>query len=1059
MKKCMKDMIQVKSFMELLISRTITIKKSIIILPLLLFTVNIVNAQETIITGTVVDELGDPLPSASIIVKGRTNIGTATDLDGYYELNIPQDVDTLIFSYIGYQTQEVVISNRSEINVVMNPVAIEGEGFVVTGYQVQRKVDLTGSIAVADVEDIVTDPNNNVMRSLQGRVPGLTITTDGSPANNATIRIRGESTLGNNSPLFVIDGVPSKTDAFKQLSPNEIESIQILKDASSASIYGSRASNGVVIISTKSGNKGLQINVKSSVSTQMYLNPPEVLNTEERGRVLWQAAINDGINPNFIPIYDYDWNGDMQNAVLNEVLEPEWINENLGIRSSDTDWFNEISRTGIISSNNVTLSTGDERGGVLASLTYNDNTGIVKGTDYNRIAGRLNSNYNFFDGDVELGLNFQASKTEENPMPFGQGGNPLNLAVRVQPILPVYTEDGKYAGPSGGGFSDRDNPVRLINHNNWDRLHSNNVLANLYANVKLVNNLTYRTNFGVDYINRYNRFVQRRFQTGFLSRDINNLFTEQEHNLSYNWSNTLNYEVDLQKHSFNVVGGIEAFKNTFTLFNAYSEEFTLDENEYFVHEAATGVRNNDGFETGFQLLSYFGRVNYNYSNKYLASATLRYDGSSRFGEENKYGIFPALSFGWRINNEDFFNVPQITELKLRGGWGNVGNQEIGNAASAALFEARYSGTFYNGTAYDISGVDTGTLPSGFVATQTANPNLKWEETTEYNIGLDFGFLNQSFQGSFDYFFRETKDILIQPAFIAVIGEGGNQWINGATVENWGFEGAISYLGSIGKDFSYFVRANVGAYRDQITRLPESVIDSYPGNVEKNILGESQHAIFGYVTDGIFQNQDEVDDHANQTGAGIGRIRYKDLNNDGVVNALDQKYLGVQYPDFEYGISTNLNYKRFSIDIFLQGVQGTEIFYSNNDSWKVRTDFVGIWAGENYGRRTLDAWTPDNSDSDIPALSLSNNNSEDPESRPSDYFVEDGSYLKLRNVQLNYDLPQALLNRIQSTDFSIYFRAENVLQITSRDFTGRDPETPDATYPRPLILTVGLNLSF
>jgi len=1029
----------------------------LIALPLiLLFTVHGF-AQHTI-SGTVYDDqTGEPLPGAAIAEEG-TDRGTSTNLNGEFQFTASSGEAVLVIRFVGYEPKRVSIDDRSEIDIYLVPDVVMGSELVVTGYQIQRKVDLTGAISVANIDEIATDPNSNVLRSLQGRIPGLNITTDGSPANNATIRIRGESTLGNNAPLFVIDGVPSKTDAFQQLNPNEIESIQVLKDASASSIYGARASNGVIIISTKSGrDAGLQFSFNSSLSSQILVRRPQMLNTRQRGEVLWRAAINDGVNPNFLPIYDYDWNGDMNNPVLHDVIIPEWINEAQGIRSADTDWFDQVTQTGLISSNNMTVSTGDERGSVMASLNYDDNRGILKGTEFNRIAGRINSDYSFIDNRLNISARMQLSKTEENPMPFGQGGNPLYLAVRSQPILPVYAEDGSFAGPSGGGFSDRDNPVRVIEHNNWDRLHANNALGNISASFNVLDDLQFRTNFGVDYINRYHRFIEQTYETGFLSRDINSLTTVQEHNLSYTWTNTLNYQLDVGQNHFNMVGGMEAHENSFIQTESYSEEFTINENEYFVHNAATGVRTTNGFETGFALLSYFGRVNYNYADRYLGSATLRYDGSSRFGDANRYGLFPSLSLGWRISNESFFNIPAISELRLRGGWGNVGNQEIGNTASAGLFQARYAGNFYNGTAYDIRGVGSGVLPSGFVATQTPNPNLKWEETSEINLGFDIGLLEHRIEASFDYFFRETRDILIQPAYIAIMGEGGNQWVNGATVENWGFEAALTYRGEIGRDLLYRINANFGAYRDQITKLPESVIDSYPGNVEQNILGQSMHAAFGYVTDGIFKSDEEVDAHADQTGAAVGRIRYKDLNGDGVIDALDQQYLGVQAPDFEYGFGVNLNYRSFSFDMFLQGIYGMDLFYQNNDAWKVRTDFTGIWAGENYGVRTLNAWSPDNPDSNIPALSLSSN-SEDPESRPSDYFLEDGSYLMLRNLQIGYQFPVNMMERLSLSELRVYFRAENVLQITSRSFTGHDPETPQDTYPRPLVLTLGFNIS-
>ena len=401
----------------------------------------------------------------------------------------------------------------------------------------------------------------------------------------------------------------------------------------------------------------------------------------------------------------------------------------------------------------------------------------------------------------------------------------------------------------------------------------------------------------------------------------------------------------------------------------------------------------------------------------------------------------------------------MSDLKLRAGAGRVGNQDIGDNARFGLYRTNYGTVVQSygpvGTAYDLSGVGTGSLPSGYVSVQAANPDLKWESTDELNLGIDFGFLNNKFTGSFDYFTRKTKDILIQVPYAAIEGEGRSKYLNGATKNNKGFEFVINYQNTAGK-FTYNINANIGSFHDKITYLPASVVRSYPGNVEKNILGQSQTAMFGYITDGLFQNEQEVAASAAQPGKGIGRIRYKDLNKDGKIDALDQNWLGNQLPDFSYGIGGNIGYKNFMLSFFLAGVQGISL----SNGIKSSTDFVGTVAGMNYGTRTLEAWTPQNTGSSIPAVSLVNANDE---TRSSDYFIENASYLKLRNLQLGYNLPAGIVKRMHMTDLRFYLLGENLFTISDRkgvnQFTGPDPENPSNYYPRPTRLTLGLNLTF
>lgn len=1036
-------------------------KRILYLTMLLVCVVQTLYAQGSLtVTGTITSETGEQMPGVSIGVKG-TATGTTTNADGSFSLPVPNGHAVLVISFIGYATQEVAVKDQTTLHLTLQPDAKALEEVVVTGYQTERKADLTGAVAVVKMEQIKDNPAPNVMQSLQGQVPGLYVKTDGSPNPKAEIRIRGTSTLGNSNPLYVIDGVPS-TSGMQYLNPNDIESVQVLKDGSSASIYGARASNGVIIVTTKKAKSGqMKLDYSSSLSTERFASKLRMLNTEQRGRALWQAAVNDGIDPNNAH-YQYQWHRDSNGqAVLDNMTTTEWLDQDKGIRAGNTNWFNEISRPGFLQTHDVSLSNGSEKGGIRFSLNYYGNNGIVKGSEYDRITGRVNSHYNLLNGKLTVGENLSVSKATETPMPSGIGGTPLMLAIRALPILPVYSVDGRFAGPAGGGFSDRDNPLAVIEDNKADKDHTAKVFGNVFANYTLLKNLNFRTNFGLDYESLFSRNITLTYQRGFLSNPVNALSQSQHHALNWTWNNVLTYQLDKQNHSASFMAGMESVNSTALGFSASREKFALQTDDYFYLDAGTGNRSNSGFSTGFSLLSYFGKASYTFKEKYLASATLRYDGSSRFGEKNKFGLFPAFSAGWRLSNEDFFRktLPVVSDLKLRAGWGRTGNQQIADYATYALYRSNYGDDQTwapsNGTAYDIGGNDSGTLPSGYYATQTANNRLRWESTAETNLGLDFGLLDQRVFGSFEYFIRDTKDILIQPAFIGVIGDGGAQWINGASMRNKGFEMLLGYRGQSGNGLSYELAANLGAFRDRITQLPEEVLRSYPGNVEKNILGHSVRSIFGYVADGIFQNAEQVSAHAEQPGKGVGRLRYKDLNQDGVINTLDQDYIGVENPDFEYGLNSTLRFKNLDLNLFFQGVQGIAV---NTASFQIYSDFTSIWNGENSGVRTLQAWTPQHPHSTIPALSLADKNDE---RRVSTYFINNGSYLKLRNVQLGYTLPK--IGTLPLEQVRVYLRGDNLLTIKDNKganrFVGPDPETPNDQYPRPTRLTIGLNVSF
>ncbi|MEQ9443701.1 MAG: TonB-dependent receptor [Cyclobacteriaceae bacterium] len=1025
-------------------------------------------AQTSTISGTVTDGMNEGLPGVNVVLKGTTQ-GTVTDIEGNYTLGEVSATDILVFSSVGYAIQEIAVDNQSTVNVTLQEDIQALSEIVVTGYATERKVDVTGAVAVVDLEPIKNTSSGNPMQALQGRVAGLFVEKSGTPTGeNSRVLIRGVNTLGNNDPLYIIDGVPTKqAQIFQSLNPSTIESVQILKDASAASIYGSRASNGVIIVTTRDGSQAKEnVSVTFNSSVSMQSTRPQwqdMLNAEQRGIALWQGSVNDRSDPAVhSAIYTYDWNNDFNNPVLNSVSIQPFVNGDQNVPVGDTDWQDAAYETGYVVSNDLTLMANTENSGLLANVGYIKNTGTLAYTNYERYTARLNANTSAFDKRVRLGVNSLLSTSNQTLAANDLGGAPTPfLAISLPPTIPVRTADGEFAGPLGAGYSDRNNPVDMQWLNRWDNFNRTSIFGNIFAEVEPIEKLVFRTNYGIEYTNGVNKDIQLAFQEGFLGRSVNSLQRATGRRLDRVWSNTLTYEFELGEHRINILGGVEAIWQDFQEFGAFREGFAQQTEDFFTLSAGTGRSTNFGNATGGRLLAQFGKINYAFGDKYLASVTVRRDGSSRFGQENQYGIFPAATLGWRIVNEDFMqSATFLSDLKLRAGYGEVGNQDIGDVARFALYEPRYGniqGDWTNiGTAYDLNGNDSGGLPSGFVSVQGGNPDLKWETTREFNVGVDFGFLDDRIIGYIDYFTRETSDILLQPPIASAVGEGKLRWVNGAVVENKGLELALTYRGTIGDDLSYSINGNFSRFRDKITELPEEVRTAFPGNSEKTILGQSQFSYFGYKTDGIFQNQAEVDAHAEQIGAGPGRIRYVDLNDDGVINALDQDYLGTVLPGFEYGIRVDLAYKNFDFSLFASGVGGR----TGNDQFIPFNSFANV--GANMGTGVLDAWTPQNPGSDTPMLSLIDANSE---GRASDFYLVNSSYFKMRNIQLGYNFPQASIESLHMSQLRLFLMGENLFWFKNKEFQGADPEISNAggdpwnQIPVPTSVTFGVNVTF
>lgn len=1029
------------------------------------------------VKGTVTSqEDGMPLPGVSVIVSGTTQ-GTATDFDGNYVLENVDKNATLVFSYVGFKTQQIQISGRSVIDVVLEIDAAELDAVVVTGYGKERKVDITGAITVVDLAPVEGQSlsSGNAMQALQGRVPGLFVEKSGDPTGlNSRILIRGVTTLGNNDPLYVIDGVPTKRqEVFASLNPNAIESIQILKDASASSLYGSRAANGVIVVTTKTGSKGerVTVSINSNVSVQSEKKQRyTMLNAQQRGQALWRASVNDGADPNggYGEIYNFDWNGDFSNPVLNSVTVKPFVGGDTNVPVGDTDWQDETYETGYVFNNEVTVAASSEKSSLLINLGYLKNTGMLKYTNYDRYTAKINGSTKLFNDKLKFGVNTQFSTSDETLATPDVGSAPTpGLAITLAPTIPVYDANGNFAGPLGAGYSDRNNPVLMQYLNRWDNAKKNNFFGNVYAELQLLENLTFRSTLGIDFSDFKKKNIEPKVNNGFITRGTNRLIYDTNKLSSLVFSNVLNYNLEFGESKFGAILGVESVNENFDTLFAQADDFAVESESYFVLNAATGARTSNGISTEYSLLSQFGKLNYSFADKYLATFTLRRDGSSRFGKNNRYGIFPAATVGWKITNEDFFpKTDVISDLKLRVGYGEVGNQEIGNVARFGLYESRYgqnqaqlSGGFFEiyqnvGTAYDINGNNTGTLPSGFVSTQAENPDLKWETTKEYNYGVDFSLFNNAVSGSFDYFTRKTSDILTTPPIPSVLGEGQQRVLNGASTETKGWELALSYSKSYDNDFSFSVSTNFGAFKDKITYLPADVLAGFPGTADNSILGHSVFSIFGYKTDGLFQSQAEVDAHPNggvqTSNARPGGVKFVDLNNDGKIDGDDRDFIGTTVPDLEYGIRIDLNYKNFDFSLFGSGVAG-----------RIGTDPYIFWNNftqgrDNAGPGVLNSWTPTNTNTDVPSLSLVNNIGGD-----NDYVYRKNSYFKLRTMQLGYSFPESSISKLAGmTGLRVYCQGENLFWFTPKGYIGSDPERIDVNrIPVPTTLSVGLNINF
>jgi TonB-dependent starch-binding outer membrane protein SusC len=1050
------------------------------------------------ISGKVVDgENNEPLIGASILVRG-TSTGTVTDFDGNFSIQASTG-DVLVVTYTGYAQQEVTVGVENTYDIALS-AGVLLEELVVTGYTAQTRRSITGAVSSVNVSEVKAIPTTDISQALQGKVAGVTVGQSGSPGEGVMVRIRGFGTINNNNPLYIIDGVPVVSAGLNELNPNDVESIQVLKDASAASIYGARAANGVVIITTKKG--GLAGKPKISLDVyygrQMtYKNDfDEFATPQELANILFEsqrnAFIEGGGNPADFVFNHPQYGGSGTSAPLPDYITPGGAREgdpgvnpdNYSINrdapgfnpitranKTGTDWFDEIFDPAPVQSYQLSATGGTEGSSYALSAGYYDQQGILIHTNFKRYTLRANSQFRI-KNRIRLGENITIAYSNRVGVPGGTTGaeNALSMAYRIPTIIPVYDIMGNFAGPNGGGLTNAQNPVAMLTRNKDNGARRLRTFGNIYGEVDLVDGLTFKSSIGVD-LNTFNgsTFTIRNVEAS--EPNASNLLSENfDFNINWTWYNTLNFQkIIAQDHEISILAGTEAIENNFRSFGANRSNFFSDDFSYrYLNTGAAGITNS-GSGSEWALFSLFGKLDYAFKGKYLLSATIRRDGSSRFGEDNRYAVFPAFSVGWRVSDEVFLkSADWINDLKLRGGWGQVGNQEIGNYPFATTF-----GADLNGAAYPITGSNNSVVV-GFDSRVFGNPDVKWETTTSLNLGIDASLFSNRLDISFDWYNAKTEDMLFNPPIVGTQGFASAPFVNIGDMENTGFDLALNYNSRSTGDFTYSIGANLSRYVNTVLSIDfnETTFIESGGfrdfRATRTEAGQPIGAFFGYIIDGIYQNQAEVDAGPDYENAGIGRFKLRDVDGDGVITPDDRTFIGSPHPDFTYGLNANFGYKGFDLTVFVQGVQGNDLFNAN----KLFTDFPTFQQNRSKRVVTGSFGFPgvDNASAILPLLT---ENSPSIERSNTTYYLEDGSFLRLKNVQLGYTLPKNLTSSIGIDRLRVYIQGINLLTFTN--YSGIDPEVNLAdyfgsrvdlnmgvdrgTYPVPKTFVFGLNAEF
>ena len=1018
-------------------------KKLILSAIMLIIAVLSANAQEITVKGCVVSATdSEPLIGASVISSANYSTGTSTDIDGNFTLKVKEGT-SLTISYVGYKTTTVkaqpeMLIRLSEDSEILDEV-------VIVGYSTEKKSDLTGSVSVVKMKDVADTPTGNVIQSLQGRVPGMTITTDGTPGGLSTgTSIRGASSFRSdaNGPLYVIDGVMTRENPGTIINSNDVESIQVLKDAASASIYGAQAANGVIIITTKRAKKGeAKVTFDVTLTAQTYTSGLDLLDAYQWGDVYWAA-------------YKYAHNGETPNSAVygNGPTAKLQTYKNLNgvdVSPQTTNWEDVIHRTALMQTYSVGLSKGSDNGSSSLSLSWLDHDGIVVGSDFKRFNSRLSSDYGFLNNRLRVGGNVAVNWWTAHYMPDGAEEN----AVKQHPAKSVYDDSGVYNDQINDVLGDAPNMMRLIENNKGNKHEYWRIFGNAFLQVEPVKNLILKTNFGANYYNETNKT----FEPKWLRDQVNKLTQSTAKNVDWVWTNTAQYNIDLGKHSLMALIGVEAKRYHNESFYGYGENLTIEDPNYLYLENVTSGKNVGAGASNYSMFSGFGKINYTYDERYLVSFTIRRDASSRLSKDHNYDWFPSVSAGWRISNEKFMESTRgwLDELKLRASWGINGNDLIDNEA----FYAKYLMSLNRGS-YNMNG-DGVTLAPGAYRIRTTNPDLKWEKTYQTNVGIDASFLRNRLSVSLDYFYKDTKDMLVEKPYIATIGEGGYCWYNGGEMTNQGFEGQINWRDEAGKGFSYELGLNISVQKNKVTDLLDDIYYNYGGGyADHSLVGQSFGSWMGFKTDGVFHSQAEVDEYCSQYQVefgkpGVGRIKYVDENGDGKINYNDRTWLGCDLPKVQLGFNFGAKWKGFDLSLFF-----TSIIRDAFNNSKYYTDLFQCWNG-NHGTRLVEAANAYNEflktgyyNCDTPAPTTDNSNNEH---EVSEFHIEDGSFLRLKTLTLGYTLPANVMKKLRLTSARVYFQAQNVFTITS--YSGADPEGLGYPYAMPRQYTFGIQFGF
>ena len=973
-------------------------------------------AQQITVQGVVKDQTGETVIGASVMEKGTTN-GTITGIDGDFSLNMSPN-GTLVVSFVGYKTQEVQVKGQKQLQVVLSEDAEMLDEVVVIGYGTMKKSDLTGAVSSIGNKDIKDSPVSNLGQAIQGKISGVQIVDAGKPGDNVSIKIRGLGSINNCDPLVVIDGVPTDL-GLSSLNMADVERLDVLKDASATAIYGSRGANGVVMITTKRGTEGKgKLAVSANYSFQNATNVPSLLNAAQYAELSNDMMVNSGRNPN-----------------------PEWANPSeLG---AGTDWMDELLRTGVMQNYTVSYSGGNEKSHYYVSGGFLDQSGIVKSVNYRRFTFQSNS-----DAQVLKWLKFSNNITFSADTKKSGSYN-IGDALKALPIYPVKNEDGSWSGPDGNSewYGSTRNPIGPTELNK-SQTDGYNFLANLTAELTFTKWLKFKSTFGYDakfwFIDNFTpKYNWKPTPTEETSR-----YKSDNKSFTYLWDNYFLFDHTFaEKHRVGLMAGMSAQWNTNDYLNAQKNVFMFDS----VYEMDNGEEMYaiGGNETEWALLSYMARVNYSYEDRYLLTATIRRDGSSRFGKKHRWGTFPSVSVAWRASQEKWFpKNDYINDLKVRAGYGVTGSQaSVGNYSYLAS---------YNTSVYPF-GISSGNQ-TALVSSTLANPYIHWEEVAQTNIGFDASLFNSRVMFSFDAYLKETRDMLVKASIPITSGfeDTTTTYTNAGKVRNQGIEMSlhtINLTGELGWETNLTATYNKNKIKDLNSDVPyyiNQINNSYVTMLAKDY---PINVFYGYVTDGIFQNQSEVNTHAVQPGAEPGDIRFKDLNNDGVINDSDRTVIGNPNPSWLFSMNNSLSYKGFELSVFLQGIAGNKIYNANN------IDNTGMAAAYNQTTDVLKRWQGEGTSNSMPRAVFGDPNQN---TRVSDRFVENGSYLRLKNITLSYTFPKQWLQKAQIENARLSLSCENVATITG--YSGFDPEVgingiDQNRYPISRTFSLGLNFNF